>query len=264
MFYSASAFNQNIAGWNTARVSYMAGVCPLPSHTHMRAYRRLAALRAYRLVRLRLVHACARLACFGWYHAAVSRVMLRVRLADVLLGVGLQPEHRGLEHGEGFEYEWRMPWHADMRAYRRLAALGAYRLVRLRLLRRLVRDVAVWLTDIVCGVGLQPEHRRLEHGERYEHVLRMPLAVACARAGISAFGGASGLEACALAADACLRSAGMLRLVSRCFGAGCVMCCGCGSQMFSSMPAFNQNIAGWNTACASDMTYVCPCRRTQT
>ena len=79
MFYSASAFNQDIGGWNTASASWMSSVCSLPWHADMRAHRPWRRLGVSSLVCFRLVHACARLACFGRYRAAVAVAVVAVR-----------------------------------------------------------------------------------------------------------------------------------------------------------------------------------------
>ena len=111
MLSSADAFNQNIGGWNTASVTTMYYVCSMPSHADMRAHHPWQRLEPRALCALRLVHVCARLARFGAYGTGLALVayMLAVRLADVQLGVGVQPEHRRLEHGERDEDEFRMP-----------------------------------------------------------------------------------------------------------------------------------------------------------
>ena len=78
------------------------------------------------------------MSALGWHasaHVALLKrfvaYMLAVRLADVQLGIGLQPEHRGLEHGERLDDVSRMlvASDADMRAYRPWRRFGLRALV---------------------------------------------------------------------------------------------------------------------------------------
>jgi surface protein len=104
MFYSASAFNQNIGGWNTASASDMSNVMLYAiacGHAGLSPSADLGA--TYHPV----LAAAACLRSAGMLRRISLRfggcgVMLLVGRADVLLGVGLQPEHRRLEHRERF------------------------------------------------------------------------------------------------------------------------------------------------------------------
>ena len=90
-----------------------------------------------------------------------------------------------------------------------MPALGWHASACMALVWRLVRHAAVRLADVLLGVGVQPEHRRLEHGQRSEHEQRMTPCHRMQTCGPIALGGASrGASSLAcFAAGACLRSA---------------------------------------------------------
>ncbi len=131
-----------------------------------------------------------------------------------------------------------------------------------------------WPADVQHSVSLQPDHRGVEHGERFEHVLCMLLANRMRTCGLIALGGASSTEpwhlwlllpcarpACSGAVAVRARYVLCCRVHAFCWHtslAAHVAPCGFGSQMFVSAAAFNQNIASWNTATVTNMSKACP------
>ena len=110
-------------------------------------------------------------------------------LADVHLRSGLQPEPRELEHGDSYGHDFRTLL-ADLCGHAGLTPLAAPRASSVDVLRllhvcaRLANMLRlIWRcfgalccmerclgADVPVGVGLQPEHRRLEHGEGFDDV----------------------------------------------------------------------------------------------
>ncbi len=65
-----------------------------------------------------------------------------------------------------------------------MRALGWHAPAHMVLVWRLPRHAAVRRADVLLGVGLQPEHRRLEHGERFDDAASMLVEIACRHAGL--------------------------------------------------------------------------------
>ncbi len=131
MFNVASAFNQNVGGWNVARVSSMSSVCSVASHASgldclMMCFEpqaldgmSTASASSARMLRFSLERASLSalrakhdFRTLGHALLLPSAVLARISssalvycmacnlLADVLHGIGLQHDHCELEHGE--------------------------------------------------------------------------------------------------------------------------------------------------------------------